>query len=62
MPEPGGKLLVAPFRGGVVAGVSPFAQSGLDKAFGLAVGARGIGARELVADAELGARGVEEAG
>ncbi len=33
--------------------VRPFAQSGLDKAFGLAVGARGVGAGEVVAKAEL---------
>ena len=37
---------------GVGAGVSPFSQSGLDEAFGLAVGARRVRAGEAMADAE----------
>jgi hypothetical protein len=36
---------------GVGAGVSPFAQGGLDEALGLAVGAWGIGAGEEMAQA-----------
>jgi hypothetical protein len=37
--QPGEKLLVAFFGVGVVADISPLAKSGLDEAFGLAVGA-----------------------
>jgi len=41
--------------GGVLveASVGPFAQRGLDEAFGLAVGTRGVGARAEMADTEL---------
>jgi hypothetical protein len=39
--QPGGELGIAFWRVGVVAGVSPFAQGRLDKAFGFAVGAGG---------------------
>ena len=42
-------------------GVGPLAQGGLDKAFGLAVGARSVGAGEAVLDAELGTGGAEVA-
>ena len=34
--------------------VGPFAERGLDEAFGLAVGARGVGFGEAVFDAEGG--------
>jgi len=60
--EPGGELLVAFFRVGVVANVSPLAQSGLDEAFGLAVGAGRVGAGEAVADAEFLAGGAKAVG
>ena len=40
--EPTGEVLVALFGAGVGACVGPFAQRGLDEAFGFAVGSRGI--------------------
>ena len=40
--EPGCELLIAFFGVGVVADISPLAKSGLDKAFGLAVGAGSV--------------------
>ncbi len=39
----------------VGAGVGPFSDGGLDEAFGLAVGARGVGSGEAVAEPELAA-------
>ena len=51
--EPG-RELVGTVGGGVEdGGISPFAQRGWDEAFGLAVGARGIGPGEDVLKAEL---------
>jgi len=38
-----------------MAGVSPLPECGLDEAFRFAVGARGVGAGEVVADAQFGA-------
>src|SRR5512146_416224 len=40
-------------RVGVGASIGPFAESGLDEAFGFAVGARGVGASAFVADPVL---------
>jgi hypothetical protein len=60
--EPRGELLVAFFGVGVVANVSPLAKSGLDEAFGFAVGAWRVGAGEVVADAEFLAGGAKAAG
>jgi hypothetical protein len=40
--HPGAKLLGALFRTLINAGVSPFAEGGLDKAFGFAIGARRV--------------------
>jgi hypothetical protein len=57
--HPGGELLIAFFGVGVVAEVSPLAKSGLNKAFGFAVGARSIGAGEAMADAEFLASGAK---
>ncbi len=49
--------------GGVVsATVSPFTQGSLDEAFCFAVGARGVGASETLANAELLAEAAKEAG
>jgi hypothetical protein len=45
-----------------MANVGPLAQGGLDEAFGLAVGARGVGAGEAALDAELEAGGAELSG
>ena len=45
-----------------MADVGPLAQGGLNEAFGLAVGARGVRAGEVVADAEFGASMVEQVG
>ena len=58
----GRELLVAFFGVGPVAGIGPFAESGLDEAFGFAVGARGIGTSEAVANAELSAAVAELVG
>src|SRR5271165_1829453 len=51
--QPGLEVLVALLGVGPMANVSPFAQSGLDKAFGFAIGARGVRAGEVVTNAEL---------
>ena len=51
--EPGGEFEVAFFGVGVVADVSPFPQSGLNEAFGFAVGARSVGTSKAMADAEF---------
>jgi hypothetical protein len=49
-----GQQVIATLAGGVVgASVGPLPQSGVDKAFGLAVGARGIGWGVRMADAVL---------
>ena len=50
--------------GGVLidAGVGPFAQRSLDETLGFAVGARGVGARAQVTDAEFAASGGEQTG
>ena len=53
--------MVAFFRVDVVASVGPFAKSGLNEAFGFAVGAWSVRASEVVADAELETGGVEVA-
>ena len=53
-------MKVAFFRIGVVAHVSSFAQSGLNEAFGFAVGAWSIGSGEVVADAEFSASVAEQ--
>src|SRR5260221_1887566 len=46
-------------RGSIRPGVRPFAQQRLDEAFGLAVGARGVGLGAQMAQAELVARASE---
>ncbi len=56
------ELLIAFLGVEVVANVGPLAQGGLNETFGLAVGARGVGACEAVLDAELEAGGTEVAG
>src|SRR5437867_2441579 len=55
-------MLIALLRVEVMANVGPLAQSGLDEAFSLAVGARSVRTGEAVLDAELEAGGAEEAG
>src|SRR6266481_1701105 len=60
--EPRGKLLIAFFGVGVVADISPLAQSGLDEAFGLAVGAGSVRAGEAMADAKFFAGGAKAMG
>ena len=47
---PGREMLIAFLGVEVMTNVGPFAQGGLDKAFGLAVGARSVGAGEAVLD------------
>ncbi len=60
--QPGGKLLVAFFGVGVVADISPLAQSGLNETFGFAVGAGSVRAGEAMADAEFFAGGAKAMG
>src|SRR5580693_9065211 len=62
MLKPGREMLVAFVGVEVMANVGPLAQGGLDKAFGLAVGARSVRAGEAVLDAELEAGGAERMG
>ena len=50
--EPSGQSAAALSGGRVGAFVGPFAQHGLDEAFGFSVGARSIGASEDLADGE----------
>jgi hypothetical protein len=50
--HPWGKLLIA-FLGVGVADVSRLAQSGLDEAFGFAVGARRVGPSKAMADESM---------
>jgi hypothetical protein len=62
MLEPGRELLIAFLGVEIGANLGPLAEGGLNEAFGLAVGARGIGTGEAVLDAELEAGGAEVAG
>ena len=55
-------MLIAFLRVEVMANVGPLAQSGLDEAFRLAVGAGSVRTGEAVLDAELEAGGAEVAG
>ena len=55
-------MLIAFLRVEVMANVGPLAQSGLDEAFSLAVGAGNVGAGEAVLDAELKAGEAKVAG
>ena len=59
---PGLEVLVAFIRIFPVFGVDPFAQSGLDESFGLAVGSRGVGSSAVVFDFEFAAGGSELVG
>jgi hypothetical protein len=54
--QPGGEGARALGEVTIQLGVGPFAERGLDEAFDLAVGARGVGPREQVADAEVPTR------
>ncbi len=58
--EPRFEFLLALERVQIRAGVSPFSEGGLDKAFGLALGAWGVGAGKAVFDVEL-VEGIAEA-
>ncbi len=46
----------------VGAGIGPFAKSGLDEAFGFAIGARSVGASESLAQVELKAEAAKDSG
>ena len=50
---PGSEGEVASVGVGRVSGIGPFAQSGLDEAFGFAVGLGGVGASAAVFEAHL---------
>ena len=54
MLEPGQQVQVAFLGVGPVASVGPFAQRGLDEAFGFAIGTWGVGSGKAVTKAELG--------
>jgi hypothetical protein len=54
--KPGKKLVMALLRVQIGPGISPFAESGLDETFGFAVGARGIGTSEVVAQPQFNKR------
>jgi hypothetical protein len=60
--KPGKKILVAVLRVLIQAGVHPFPQGGLNEAFGFAVGARGIGASEVMAQTKFNHGSVKSAG
>ena len=60
--KPGKKLVMALLRVLIGAGVSPFAESGLDETFGFAVGARGVGTSEVVAQTQFNHGSVESVG
>ena len=60
--EPSAEVSVAAIGAAMGDGVGPFAQQGLDEAFGLAIGARRIGPCADVAQAEPAAGFGEEAG
>jgi len=50
--QPRLELVITVLGSGVNTGVSPFAQSSLNEAFGFAIGARSIGASEAMAQTE----------
>jgi len=60
--KPGKKMLVTVLRILIQAGVGPFPQSGLNEAFGFAIGARGIGASEVMAQTKFNHGSVKSAG
>jgi hypothetical protein len=62
MVKPGKELVVALLRVLIEGGVGPFAKNGLDKSFGFTVGARGVRAGEVMAQAELKHSCVESVG
>jgi hypothetical protein len=55
-------MLKALLRALVRAGVSPFAESGLDETFGFAISARSVRTGEVMAQAQLDDNGAESAG
>ena len=60
--QPVRQRLVAPIAVFVASSVGPFAQRGLDEAFGLAVGSGRIGPGEAVLDPQTKALGSEQLG
>ena len=59
---PGLELSVSMIGAGPVLGVGPFLERGLDEAFGLAVGTRGVGSGAAVLELHLGAGIAEQVG
>ena len=57
--KPGKKMFVTVLRVLIQAGVSPFAQGGLNEAFGFAVGAWGIGTSEVMAQTKFQHNGMK---
>src|SRR5579863_6797847 len=60
--KPGRHLRVALLRVLIGTGIDPFAEGGLDEAFGFPVGARCVGASEVMAQAEFEASLTESPG
>ncbi len=60
--QPAGYLVSGLLGVLVSASIGPFAQSGLDEAFGLAMGARGVGTSEALANVELSTSDAKGAG
>ena len=60
--KPGKKMVMALLGVLIGPGISPFAESGLDETFGFAVGARGIGTSEVVAQTQFNNGSVESVG
>ena len=60
--KPGGQARIAQFRVFVVKGIDPFAESSLDKALGLAIGARGVGTGKAMLEAEFETGAAEQVG
>src|SRR6185437_301786 len=59
--KPGQKMFLTVLRVSIQAGVGPFAQGGLNEAFGFAVGARGIRTSEVMAQTKFHYGGVKSA-
>ena len=60
--KPGKKMLQALLRVLIGAGVSPFAKSSLDEAFGFSISARGVRTGEVMTQTQLQHGGAEGAG
>lgn len=60
--KPGKKMFLTLLRVLIQAGISPFAQGGLNEAFGFAIGARGIGTSEVMTQTKFNHNSVKSVG